>query len=72
MNTAIALSVPVQVGVETVFEPQDFDLPTFESAVAEEEADSYFQPRAMHGSALQNDNRLPGYSELSRRTVSVA
>lgn len=74
MNTAIALAVPVQVGVETVYEPQDHDLPTFESAVAEEEADSYFQPRVMHvpGSALQNDNRLPGYSELSRRTVSVA
>lgn len=73
-NTAIALSVPVQVGVETVYEPQDHELPTFESAVAEEEADSYFQPRVIRvpESALQNDNRLPGYSELSRRTVSVA
>lgn len=73
-NTAIALSVPVQVGVETIYEPQDHELPSFESAVAEEEADAYLQPRIIHApeSALQNDNRLPGYSELSRRTVSVA
>lgn len=73
-NTAIALSVPVQVGVETIYEPQDHELPSFESAVAEEEADAYLQPRVIHApeSALQNDNRLPGYSELSRRTVSVA
>ncbi|KAL7924133.1 hypothetical protein ACQKWADRAFT_287350 [Trichoderma austrokoningii] len=73
-NTAIALSVPVQVGVETVYEPQDHELPSFESAVAEEEADEYLQPRVMHlpESAPQIDNRLPGYSELSRRTVGVA
>lgn len=73
-NTAIALSVPVQVGVESIYEPQDHELPSFESAVAEEEADAYLQPRVIHApeSALQNDNRLPGYSELSRRTVSVA
>lgn len=73
-NTAIALSVPVQVGVETIYEPQDHELPSFESAVAEEEADAYLQPRIIHApeSAPQNDNRLPGYSELSRRTVSVA
>lgn len=72
-NTAIALSVPVQVGVETVYEPQDHELPSFETAVAEEEADAYLQPRVIHApeSALQNDNRLPGYSELSRRTIGV-
>ncbi|EHK48311.1 uncharacterized protein TrAtP1_001072 [Trichoderma atroviride] len=72
-NTAIALSVPVQVGVEMVYEPQDHELPSFESAVAEEEADAYLQPRVIHvPEPLQNDNRLPGYSELSRRTVSIA
>ncbi|KAL6902800.1 hypothetical protein GGI43DRAFT_353230 [Trichoderma evansii] len=73
-NTTFALSVPVQVGVETIYEPQDHELPSFESAVAEEEADAYLQPRIIHvpESALQNENRLPGYSELSRRTVSVA
>lgn len=71
-NTAIALSVPVQVGVETVYEPQDHELPSFESAVAEEEADAYLQPRIIHvPESPQNDNRLPGYSELSRRTVGV-
>ncbi|KAM0464094.1 hypothetical protein ACHAO4_000821 [Trichoderma viride] len=71
-NSAIALSVPVQVGVETVYEPQDHELPSFESAVAEEEADAYLQPRIIHvPESPQNDNRLPGYSELSRRTVGV-
>ncbi|KAM0452697.1 hypothetical protein ACHAPV_009316 [Trichoderma viride] len=71
-NTAIALSVPVQVGVETVYEPQDHELPSFESAVAEEEADAYLQPRIIHvPESPQNDNRLPGYSELSRRTIGV-
>lgn len=75
-NTAISLSVPLQIGVETVYEPQGHELPSFESAVAqaeEEEADAHLQPRLTHApeSELHNDNRLPGYNELSRRTISV-
>ncbi|UKZ73518.1 hypothetical protein TrVFT333_001165 [Trichoderma virens FT-333] len=76
-KTAISLAVPLQIGVETIYEPQGHELPSFESAVAqaeEEEADAYLQPRVMHvpESGLQNDNVLPGYNELRRRTIGVA
>ncbi|KKO98615.1 hypothetical protein THAR02_09291 [Trichoderma harzianum] len=76
-NTAISLAVPLQIGVETIHEPQGHELPSFESALAqaeEEEADAYLQPRVIHApvSGLHNDAALPGYNELSRRTIGVA
>ncbi|KAH6607846.1 arrestin [Trichoderma cornu-damae] len=76
-NTAIALAVPLQIGVETAYEPQGDELPTFESAVAQAEggeADAYLEPRGMRApeSELQSNTLLPGYNELGRRTMSVA
>ncbi|RFU73228.1 arrestin [Trichoderma arundinaceum] len=76
-NTAIALAVPLQIGVETIYEPQGDELPSFESALAQaegEEADAYLQPRVMHvpESGSQSNALLPGYNELGRRTISVA
>ncbi|KAL6858462.1 hypothetical protein J3F83DRAFT_750884 [Trichoderma novae-zelandiae] len=76
-NTAISLAVPLQIGVETIYEPQGHELPSFESVLAqaeEEEADAYLQPRVMHipDYGLQEHNVLPGYNELSRRTIGVA
>ncbi|KAM0667956.1 hypothetical protein MY8738_007293 [Beauveria namnaoensis] len=75
-NTTMTLSVPVQVGVETIYDdPQGGALPSFESVMArdhEAEADSYLRPRirrAASDDAPQTNTLLPGYSELSRRAA---
>ncbi|KAG5916297.1 hypothetical protein E4U42_007723 [Claviceps africana] len=75
-NTAMSLAIPLQIGVETIHEPHDADLPSFESAMAE-------SPR-MDGDAVSNrhilqlsessgrsDHILPGYDEVNRRTISA-
>lgn len=76
-NTTITLSVPLQLGVEQRYEPQGDELPSFESALAEAEAqaaDSYWQPRHIHvpSSPPRADFVLPGYDEIARRVVPVA
>lgn len=76
-NTTITLSVPLQLGVEQRYEPQGDELPSFESALAEAEAqaaDSFWQPRHIHGpsSPPRSDSVLPGYDEIARRVVPVA
>ncbi|OAA68831.1 arrestin [Cordyceps fumosorosea ARSEF 2679] len=75
-NTTMTLSVPVQVGVETIHDdPQGGELPSFETVMArdeEAEADTYLRPRirrAASDDAPQTNTLLPGYSELSRRAV---
>ncbi|EGX93370.1 arrestin [Cordyceps militaris CM01] len=75
-NTNMTLSVPVQVGVETIHDdPQGGTLPSFESVMARDEeaaADSYLRPRirrAASEDAPQTNTLLPGYSELSRRAA---
>jgi hypothetical protein len=76
-NTTIQLAVPLQVGVETIFEPQGGELPSFESAMAqaaEEEADALMRPRVMSipSEELQGNSVLPGYGEVNGRMISVA
>lgn len=76
-NTAMALSVPLQLGVEQRYEPQGDELPSFESALAEAEtqgADPHWQPRNAHGpsSSLRANFVLPTYDEVARRVVLVA
>lgn len=76
-NTTVSLSVPLQLGIERVFEPQDGELPSFESVVAQDaqnEADDVFRPRLMSipAAELQGNSVLPGYSDLGSRMVSVA
>ncbi|KAJ6789652.1 hypothetical protein PWT90_05591 [Aphanocladium album] len=75
-NTTMTLSVPVQVGVETIHDdPQGGALPSFESVMArdeEAEADNYLRPRirrAASDDAPQTNSLLPGYNELSRRAA---
>lgn len=75
-NTTMTLSVPVQLGVETVNDdPQGGALPSFESLMArdeEAEADNYLRPRirrAASEDAPQTNSLLPGYNELSRRAA---
>ncbi|XWW95391.1 hypothetical protein V2A60_003349 [Cordyceps javanica] len=75
-NSTMTLSVPVQVGVETIYDdPQGGALPTFESVMASDEeaaADSYLRPRirrAASEDAPQTNSLLPGYGELSRRAA---
>lgn len=78
LNTNISLSLPLQIAVESVNDPQvDDGLPSFESAMAqaeEHEADSYLQPRLMRvpSARYQGNSILPGYAEISRQPVAVA
>lgn len=77
-NAAMSLAVPLQIGVETIYPPQpDGGLPSFESAVAEEEeaeVDAMLQPRLIRipDRANQNSSLLPGYDEPTRVTIQVA
>jgi hypothetical protein len=74
-NTAINLVMPLQVGVETIHDPHGGELPSFETALAEaeaEEANSFFQPRVMQIPQTPQQSMLPGYESLGRHTVAVA
>ncbi|KAM4064652.1 arrestin [Hirsutella rhossiliensis] len=76
-NTAITLAVPLQIGVETIHQPQfNGGLPSFESATAEDEEaeiDAHLQPRLLRipDRPEQNNAMLPGYEEFSRRAIAV-
>jgi hypothetical protein len=76
-NTAITLSLPLQIGVETLYEPQGGELPSFESVMAQsegDEADGYLRPRIRRlpsDEAPQVNSLLPGYDELHRRARAV-
>lgn len=77
-NTTMSLAIPLQIGVETIHQPQfDDGLPSFESAMAEaEEADisSHLQPRILRVLEMtdQTNSLLPRYDELNRRMISVS
>lgn len=77
-NAAMTLAVPLQIGVETIHEPQfDDGLPSFDTAMAEDEGadvDAHLQPRIFRIPEMtaQSNNLLPGYEEFGRWTVAVA
>ncbi|KAK3182373.1 hypothetical protein K4F52_006376 [Lecanicillium sp. MT-2017a] len=76
-NTTFTLSLPLQIGVETINDPQGGDLPSFESVMAqteEDEADVYLRPRIRRlpsDEVPQMNTLLPGYDELNRRARAV-
>ncbi|KAF5019238.1 hypothetical protein F66182_8763 [Fusarium sp. NRRL 66182] len=78
MNTNINLNIPVQVAVEDTYnQPQDDELPSFESAIAEAEeadADLHFLPRLIQvpSARFQGTSTLPGYNDTRMRQVAVA
>ncbi|KAK2595928.1 hypothetical protein QQS21_006523 [Conoideocrella luteorostrata] len=74
MNTTMSLAIPLQIGVETIHEPHDGDLPSFESVIAENEQSEANTPRNRHLMQFpelneHTNNMLPGYDEISRRTI---
>ncbi|KAH7017724.1 hypothetical protein EDB80DRAFT_705795 [Ilyonectria destructans] len=76
-NTNFNLIVPLQIGVENIYDLPQGDLPSFESAMAEAEqeaADFHLQPRMMHvpSEQYQQTSTLPGYDELRRPTIAAA
>ncbi|KAH7160277.1 hypothetical protein B0J13DRAFT_433981 [Dactylonectria estremocensis] len=76
-NTNFNLVVPLQIGVENVYDLPQGDLPSFESAMAEAEqeaAEYHLQPRLMSipSAQYQQTSTLPGYEEMQRRTVAAA
>ncbi|KAH6895267.1 hypothetical protein B0T10DRAFT_211594 [Thelonectria olida] len=77
MNTNINLVVPLQLMVENIHDPiQDDELPSFESAVAQAEADAadlHLQPRLMQvpSAQYQGNSILPGYDDHRRPAVAV-
>lgn len=76
-NTALTLVVPLQIGVETIHPPQlDGGLPSFGSATAEDEeaeVNAHLQPRVLRIPDIPepNTSMLPGYEDVSRRTIAV-
>lgn len=76
-NAAMTLAVPLQIGVEMVHRPFGDGLPSFDSAMSEDDiahVDAHLQPRIFRvpETGAQTNSLLPGYEELSRRAVSVA
>ena len=72
-NTTMTLLVPIQLGVERIFEPQGEELPSFESAMAENGIDDYLRPRLMQApTTTVQRSTLPGYEESGRQYVAVA
>ncbi|PNY28619.1 Uncharacterized protein TCAP_01455 [Tolypocladium capitatum] len=77
-NTGMSLAIPLQIGVETIHRPRlDDGPPSFESAMAEDEEAEINAPRRLRILRVlemehRNDSLLPGYDELSRRTIGVA
>lgn len=76
-NTALTLAVPLQIGVETIYQPHiNGGLPSFESAMAEDEEaeiDAHLQPRVLRipDRPQQSNTMLPGYNEISGRVITV-
>lgn len=70
-NTTMTLTVPLQLGVEKLYDEEE--LPSFESAVAMREADEMFTPRVV---TMRDESRqmggLPGYHDLHHGSRSVA
>jgi hypothetical protein len=73
-NTAMSLAIPLQIGVETIYEPQDGGLPSFESVMAENDQANATSPFDLQYPELMEhtSSMLPGYDEITRPTVRVA
>lgn len=76
-NTTMTLTVPVQIGVDGDLVPQDGELPSFETAIAqseEEEANQYLRPRIFRNRSdePQTNTLLPSYDELRHRRRASA
>ena len=74
-NTSMTLSVPLQIGVDRIYEPQGGELPSFESVMAqyeEGEADAHMLPRViqMPPEEMQRGSELPAYG--SQAPIRVA
>ncbi|KAI6781390.1 uncharacterized protein J7T54_002283 [Emericellopsis cladophorae] len=74
-NTTMTLHVPIQLGVETLYDPETFEeLPSFDAAMEQaqrEEAEDYLTPRLMQAAHPPQMSVLPGYQEATR-SVAVA
>lgn len=68
-NTTMTLSVPLQLGVEKIFDEEE--LPSFETALAQREADG-FAPRMDRRDESPQRGGLPGYDDLNHGSRSVA
>ncbi|KAG5981261.1 hypothetical protein E4U55_003134 [Claviceps digitariae] len=73
-NTTMSLAIPLQIGVETIHEPHDCDLPSFESVMAESQrraGDTVLNRHILQLSEMSehSNDMLPGYDEISRRTI---
>ncbi|KID90804.1 arrestin [Metarhizium guizhouense ARSEF 977] len=76
-NTTMSLAIPLQIGVETIYEPQNAGLPSFESVMAENEQAAVGGQLNVHNAQFpelmeHTNSMLPGYDEISRRAVRVA
>ncbi|KJZ78024.1 hypothetical protein HIM_02661 [Hirsutella minnesotensis 3608] len=76
-NTTFALAIPLQIGVETIHQPQsEGGLPSFETAMAEDEeaeVDAHLQPRILRipQGFQPSSGLLPGYDDIGRRAIAV-
>ncbi|KHN97945.1 arrestin [Metarhizium album ARSEF 1941] len=76
-NTTMSLAIPLQIGVETIYEPQYGGLPSFESVMTADEGavvGGQLDGRITQFPELMEhtDSMLPGYDEIGRRAVRVA
>ncbi|KAG6031694.1 hypothetical protein E4U41_007475 [Claviceps citrina] len=74
-NTTMSLAIPLQIGVETLYEPHHGHLPSFESVMAEYQqmdGDSVLHRHILQLPELaeHSNDMLPGYDETSRRTIT--
>ncbi|KAG5972390.1 hypothetical protein E4U58_006600 [Claviceps cyperi] len=80
-NTTMSLAIPLQIGVETIYEAPGDDLPSFESVMAQGQqldGDAVLDRRAIQRHVLQFPelsehpvHTLPGYDEIIRRAIEV-
>ena len=73
----MSLAIPLQIGVKTLhqsrFGPEPLIFDSGRAGYEAAEVDAYVQPRVfrMPEIARQSNSLLPGYEELSRRTIGA-
>lgn len=76
-NSTMSLAIPLQIGVKTLhqsrFGPEPLIFDSGRAGYEAAEVDAYVQPRVfrMPEIARQSNSLLPGYEELSRRTIGA-
>ncbi|KAG5913723.1 hypothetical protein E4U61_006571 [Claviceps capensis] len=81
-NTTMSLAIPLQIGVDTMYEAPGNDLPSFESVMAQDQQlddDTVLDRRAFQRHVLLQIpelsehpvHTLPGYDEISRRAIQA-